>query len=76
MDTSIIWTPLCYGQFNCSLRVRNPYKAYFSKTDTSIIWTLINVLLVSVIKRFDCICPAKIEAGHMGSVVPQNLPKC
>ena len=52
MDT-IIRTPLYYGQFTWSLRDRNPYKAYFSKTDTSIIRTLIPVPLVSVINRFD-----------------------
>ena len=33
-------TPLYYGQFTWSLRDRNPYKAYLSKTDTSIIRTL------------------------------------
>ena len=36
-DTSIIRTPLYYGQFTWSLRDRNPYQAYFSKMDTSII---------------------------------------
>ena len=49
-DTSIIRTPLYYGQFTWSLRDRNPYKAYFSKTNTSIIRTPIPVPLVSVIK--------------------------
>ena len=53
-DTSIIRTPLYYGQFTWSPRDRNPYKAYLSKTDTSITRTLIPVPLVSVIKRFDC----------------------
>ena len=43
------------GQFTWFLRDRNPYKAYLSKTDTSIIRTLIPVPLVSVIKRFDTI---------------------
>ena len=54
-DTSIIRTPLYYGQFTWSLRDRNPYKDYFSKMDTSVIRTLFSVLLMSVIKRFDCI---------------------
>ena len=45
-DTSAIPSPLYCSQFTCSLRERNPYKAYFSKTDTSIIWTLIPVPLV------------------------------
>ena len=53
-DTFLIRTPLYYGQFTWSLRDRNPYKAYFSKTDTSIMRTLIPVPLVSLIKRFDC----------------------
>ena len=48
--------PLYYGQFTWSLRDWDTYKAYFSKTDTSIIRTLISVPLVSVIKRFDCLC--------------------
>ena len=47
-------TPLHYGQFTWSPRDWNPYKAYFSKTDTSIIRRLIPVPLMSVIKRFDC----------------------
>ena len=47
-------TPLYYGQFTCSLRDQNPYKAYFSKTDTSIMQTLIPVPLVSIIERFNC----------------------
>ena len=42
------------NDFTWSLRDRNPYKAYFSKTDTSVMRTLIPVPLVSVIKRFDC----------------------
>ena len=49
MDTSIIRTPPYYGQFTWSLRDQNPYKAYFSKMDTSIIRTLIPAPLVSVI---------------------------
>ena len=52
-DTSLIRTPLYYGQFTWSLRDRIPYKACLSKTDTSIMRTLIPVPLVSVIKRFD-----------------------
>ena len=44
MDTSTIRTPLYYGQFTWSLRDRNPYKVYFSKTDTSIIRTLFPVI--------------------------------
>ena len=54
-DTSLIRTPLYYGQFTWSLRDRNPYKAYLSKTDTSIMRTIIPVPLVSAIKRFNCI---------------------
>ena len=50
-DTTLIRTSLYYGQFTWSLREQNPYKAYFSKTDSSIIRTLILVPLVSVIKR-------------------------
>ena len=48
-------TLLYYRQFTLSLRDRNPYKAYLSKTETSIMRTLIPFLLVSVIKRFDYI---------------------
>ena len=60
-DTSVIRTPLCYVQLTQLVRDRNPYKAYFSKTDTSIIRTLIPVPLVSVIKRLDCIVQMNYE---------------
>ena len=63
-DTSIIRTPLYYGQFTWSPRDRNPYKAYLSKTDTSIIRTLIPVPLVSVIKSFDCNRVFPKEVGY------------
>ena len=49
-----IWTPLYYRQYTYTLRHQNLHKAYFSKTDTSIVSTLIPVPLVSVIKRFNC----------------------
>ena len=39
-DISIIRTPLYYGQFTWSLSDWNPYKAYFSKTDTSLLRTV------------------------------------
>ena len=35
-DTSIIRTPLYYGQFNCSLRGRNPDKAYLYESHKSV----------------------------------------
>ena len=54
MQIKLFVVVVYYGQFDCSLRDRNPYKAFFFKTDTSIQRTLIPVLLVSVIKRFDC----------------------
>ena len=54
-DTSLIRIPLYYGQFTWSLIDRNLYKAYFSKTDTSIMRTLIPVPLVFVIKKFHSI---------------------
>ena len=54
-DTSLIRTALYYGQFTWSLRDRNPYKAYLSKTDTSIMRTLIPLPLMSVIKGCKCI---------------------
>ena len=72
-DTSIIRTPLFYGQFTWSLRDRNPYKAYLSKTDTSIIRTLIPVPLVSVIKRFDCISYGKHSLRYLGPKLWHNL---
>ena len=53
-DTSMVRKSLYYGQFIWSLRDRNPYKAYFPKTDTSIIRTFIPGPLMSVITRFDC----------------------
>ena len=69
-DTSIIRTPLYYGQFTWSLRDRNPYKDYFSKMDTSVIRTLFSVLLMSVIKRFDCIQILRIYQLHAANPGP------
>ena len=53
-DTCILRAPLYYGQFTWSPRDRNPYKAYFSKAGTSIMWTLTLLPLVSEITTFDC----------------------
>ena len=47
-DTSIILTPLCDRQFTWSLRDQNTYRAYFSKIDTSIVWTNNPVQLIGV----------------------------
>ena len=55
-DTSIIRTPLYYGQSTWSERDQILYKLYLFNTDTSIIRTLSFVLSVSVLKRFDCTC--------------------
>ena len=54
MDTSIIQTPLYYGQFVWSQKCQNSYIPYLYNTDTSVKWTLGSVSLVSALKRFDC----------------------
>ena len=55
MDTSIIQTPLYYGQFDWSQKCQNSYITYLYNTDTSVEQTLGSVPLVFVLKRFDCI---------------------
>ena len=54
MDTSIIWTPLCYEQFVWSQKCQKSYIPYLYNMDTSVKRTLGSVPLVSVLKRFDC----------------------
>ena len=52
-DTSIIRTPLYYGQFVWSQRCQKSYIPYLYNTDTSVKRTLGSVPLVSVLNRFD-----------------------
>ena len=54
-DTSIIRTPLYYGQFVWSQKSQKSYIPYLYNTDTSVKRTLSSVPLVSVLRRFDCI---------------------
>ena len=54
MDTSIIRTPLYYGQFVLSQKCQKSYIPYLYNTATSVKRTLSSVPLVSVLKRFDC----------------------
>ena len=53
-DTSIIRTPLYYGQFVLSQKCQKSYIPYLYNTATSVKRTLSSVPLVSVLKRFDC----------------------
>ena len=53
-DTSIIRTPLYYGQFVLSQKCQKSYIPYLYNTATSVKRTLSSVSLVSVLKRFDC----------------------
>ena len=55
MGTSIILTPLYYGQFIWSQKCQKSYIPYLYNMDTSVKRTLGSVPLVSVLKRFDCI---------------------
>ena len=56
----MIWTPLYYEQFVWSQKCQKSYIPYLYNTDTSVKWTLGSVPLVSVLKRFDCICVAPV----------------
>ena len=53
-NTAIKQTPLYYGWFIWSGRVRNSYSLYLCNADTSVIWTLSSFPLVSILKKFDC----------------------
>ena len=53
-DTSIIRTPLYYGEFVWSQKCQKSYILYLYNTDTSVKRTLGSVHLMSVLKRFDC----------------------
>ena len=53
-DTSIIRTPLYYGQFVLSQKCQKSYIPYLYNTATSVKRTLSSVPLVSILKRFDC----------------------
>ena len=55
MGTSIILTPLYYGQFIWSQKCQKSYIPYLYNMDTSVKRTLGSVPLVCVLKRFDCI---------------------
>ena len=71
--TSIIQTPLYYGQFIWSLREQNPYKACTCsslKHTSTIIRTLTPVPLVSVIKRFDCIADTYKQLIYVMIILP------
>ena len=50
MDTSIIRTPLYYGQFVWSQKCQKSYIPYLYYTDTSVKGTLDSVPLVSVLR--------------------------
>ena len=52
-------TPLYYGQFVWSHKYQKSYIPYLYNTDTPVKRTIGSVLLVSVLKRFDCIAIAK-----------------
>ena len=47
-------TPLYYGQFVWSQKCQKSYIPYLYNTETSVKRTLSSVILVSVLKRFDC----------------------
>ena len=56
-ETSIIRTPLYYGQFVWSEKCQKSYIPYPYNTDKSVNRTIGSVPLVSVLKRFDCSRP-------------------
>ena len=74
MNTSIIWTPVYYGQFLWSQKCQKSYIPYLYNTDTSVKQTLGSVPLVSVLKRFDCVFFG--EGGALWKVPVKNNANC
>ena len=59
-DTSVIRTPVHYGQFVWSQKCQKSYIPYLYNMDTSVKRTLGSVPLVSILKRFDCTRPRTV----------------
>ena len=68
-DTSIIRTPLYYGQFVWSQKCQKSYIPYLYNTDTSVNRTVGSVPLVSVLKRFYCNTLFKTMEGCINGVL-------